>query len=462
VHVHPDIARSVGDVNRPTGWVQANDKLAHLPGRTGILAGLETRRGIGREGQAYLTREREKYGPVFRLQLGANPVVCVADPDHIWTITHNEDGAWSAAVAWYERLGGLWGNGPVDGLLDLDGDYHRSARLIFQQAFGPAALSAYVSDACSIFDRAIDRWTMQGHVAFKKEARDALAIVSARTLMGVDDPAEALRLDAAQSDLHHVLFARVKRTLLAPTWRRAHRAGQTLWNTFRPRVAERRASRASDLFSRICQARTDDAWIDDDTLLRLFVGVLFAAYDTTASGVASMAYLLAKHPEWQERLREELPAGAPGLDELRGLPLHDRFWRETLRFFPVAGQIVRQTLRDVSLGRFFIPAGTIVFPLLGTAMRDPAYWTSPGSFDPDRFSPERAEDRRHRATFLPFGSGPHTCLGIQLSTLLSKLLFSRLIARCRWSLSPDYVASHRYTPLGTVSGSVDLRLDFVR
>lgn len=99
--------------------------------------------------------------------------------------------------------------------------------------------------------------------------------------------------------------------------------------------------------------------------------------------------------------------------------------------------------------------------LSGTLGRDPKFWTEPTTFDPTRFTKERAEDKKHKAIFLPFGAGAHACIGAQLAGLEIKAFWHAFLSRCRFRLAKDYRARHSYAPIGTVTGDIDLVLEEV-
>jgi cytochrome P450 len=124
---------------------------------------------------------------------------------------------------------------------------------------------------------------------------------------------------------------------------------------------------------------------------------------------------------------------------------------------PVSAFIPRRALREVELGGHRLAAGTAVAAAVGLLGHHPDWWTNPRLFDPDRFAPERAEDKRHPALFLPFGAGAHGCVGMQLAGIEAKLLWHALLSRCRFELAEPYQAEHTYTPLGCVSGKVALK-----
>jgi cytochrome P450 len=459
------ISAAVGDVGRPVRHFPFSRDLDHVPGRTGTVSGLLTLLRMVRQGEAFFTGERERYGPVFRLYVGPDPIVCVADAQMLWDIGVNRERIWSSALPWAYLLGGVnRRSATVDGPLAVDGEYHKDVREILRHAFSAAALASYLQSATAIFDDRFRLWQARRRVPFKAELRRLLADVSAKMFLGIDDPRESEALDHATEDAWRAPQALLKRSRFSRTWRRAMDGYDRLWSLLRPQVETRRAGNGVDLFSRMCRGDTAGTWLTDDALVRLLISTMMAAFDTTASGLASMAYLLCAHPDWQERLREEARArsGAPlTLELLQALEQHHWVWQETLRVFPVAGQLNRQSLAETQLGGHRIPAGAYVLGLTGTTMWDPRYWSEPKRFDPERFSPARAEHKRHPGAYLPFGVGNHVCLGAQIASLEALAFFSRLLARYRLRQSPPYTPAHNYLPFGVVSGRLDVELDAV-
>ncbi|MBK7759957.1 MAG: cytochrome P450, partial [Deltaproteobacteria bacterium] len=80
------------------------------------------------------------------------------------------------------------------------------------------------------------------------------------------------------------------------------------------------------------------------------------------------------------------------------------------------------------------------------AQRHPAFWSEPERFDPDRFSEPRAEHRRHRHSFRPFGGGAHTCMGVRFAMLQIKAVMLPLLRRFRLQLPPGYALRIKPTP----------------
>lgn len=150
-----------------------------------------------------------------------------------------------------------------------------------------------------------------------------------------------------------------------------------------------------------------------------------------------------------------------GRDHLAELEQMEWAWKETLRVFPVAPDAPRRTLRAVKLGEHELPAATMTLPMLGPLMQHPKWWAKPEVFDPERFSPARAEHKQHRAIYLPFGAGAHACIGAQLAEVEAKVFFHQLLSKVRFRLAEERKVRHQFRPLGQVSGPVPLVLENV-
>ena len=91
------------------------------------------------------------------------------------------------------------------------------------------------------------------------------------------------------------------------TYGRGINARKRLEGFFRAMIPQKRQHPGKDLFSILCLAKNETGdQLTDEEIIDHLIFILMAAHDTTASTLTSMCYLLARHPEWQERLREEV------------------------------------------------------------------------------------------------------------------------------------------------------------
>jgi cytochrome P450 len=168
---------------------------------------------------------------------------------------------------------------------------------------------------------------------------------------------------------------------------------------------------------------------------------MMAAHDTSTITVAMMAYYLARHPEWQERLREESRAiGKPviGYDDVDQLPLMDLVFKETLRMNAPVGMVAREALKDTEIEGRFVPRGTKLMLGIYPMQRLEPYWRDPDVFDPERFTAERAEDHSHKYAWTPFGGNVHKCIGMHFGSMEVKAIIHQLLLSRRWTVPPGY------------------------
>ena len=102
--------------------------------------------------------------------------------------------------------------------------------------------------------------------------------------------------------------------------------------------------------------------------------------------------------------------------------------------------VVRKTVKETVVQGVRIPADkdVVVGIQLSHLLED--YWTNPTEWDPDRFSPERREDKSHRFAWSPFGGGVHKCIGLYFAGAEIKAIMHRLLRGYHWTVDPSYVA----------------------
>jgi cytochrome P450 len=163
-----------------------------------------------------------------------------------------------------------------------------------------------------------------------------------------------------------------------------------------------------------------------------------------------MTYELARHSQWQERLRQESTAlgkddlDFDDLDKLEGLT-----WvmKETIRRYPPLPVIPRVATDRFEWGGYEIPknAMIIVSPIHTHHMEE--WWPDPFRWDPERFSPARAEDERHTHSWVPFGGGAHLCIGLRFAEVQVKAIMHRMLRRYRWSVPAGYRMPVQQAPI---------------
>ena len=158
---------------------------------------------------------------------------------------------------------------------------------------------------------------------------------------------------------------------------------------------------------------------------------IFAGYETTSTSLSFLMYILATHPDIQQKLQEEIDAtfpnkAPPTYDAVTQMEYLDMVLNESLRLFPVAGRIERTCKKDVEVNGVFIPKGTVVMVPSFVLHRDSAYWPEPEEFHPERFS-KKNKDSINPYIYLPFGTGPRNCIGMRFAMMNMKLAVIRVL-----------------------------------
>ncbi|KAI1883397.1 hypothetical protein AGOR_G00231020 [Albula goreensis] len=163
---------------------------------------------------------------------------------------------------------------------------------------------------------------------------------------------------------------------------------------------------------------------EDEIVGQAFI-FLLAGYETSSSTLAFVAYLLATHPECQQRLQEEVDDfftrhDAADYHTVQELKYLDMVISEALRLYPPGFRFAREVEEDCTVNGQFLPKGATLEIPAGYLHYDPQYWPEPEKFIPERFTAE-AKASRHPFVYLPFGAGPRSCVGMRLAQLEIKM-----------------------------------------
>jgi len=177
----------------------------------------------------------------------------------------------------------------------------------------------------------------------------------------------------------------------------------------------------------------------DEQIRNEMVQLFLAGYETTAIALSWTWYLLARHPEVERRLLDELRAvlngRSPAPGDLPALEYTELVVPEALRLYPSVGALKRIALRDCEIGGYGVPRGTILLMSQWVLHRDPRYFERPEMFRPERWADGLA-GRLPRCAYFPFASGPHTCIGNRLAMIELVLVVATLAQRFRIELEP--------------------------
>ncbi|XP_071394239.1 cytochrome P450 2K1-like [Centroberyx affinis] len=175
-------------------------------------------------------------------------------------------------------------------------------------------------------------------------------------------------------------------------------------------------------------------------LLTTVSNLFGAATDTTGATLRWGLLLMAKYPNVQDQVQEELSRVIGSrqirVEDRKNLPYTDAVIRETQRLANVAPlSLPHKTSQDVTFQGYFIKKGTTVYPLLTSVMYDETEWESPHTFNPAHFLDKDGKIVKKDA-FLPFSAGRRVCVGESLARMELFLFFTSLLQRFRFAPPP--------------------------
>lgn len=439
------------------------DALAHIPS-TGDLPLVSEARFLSNT-LVFAQRVEARCGPVSRGWWMFHQSVYLMSAESNEAVLFDREGRFSARKGWERVLAELFPRG----LMLRDGDDHRWHRRLMLPAFRKEALARYLHSMQPRVDAAVRTWSGQAEMAFYPAIKRLTLAIAADLFMGAQLDSEIEQISSDFTDLVAASVAVIRLPVLGRTYARGVQARARLARFVRERIAARRSGEGTDLFTQMCQASDEQGQqYCDEEIVDHLIFLMMAAHDTTTSAITTMVYALARHPDWQERLRAEARArvaamrtagrSAITLEDLAPMTQTEWVFKEALRLYQPLPTIARRAMEDVEIHGFHIPAGTpvAVFPI--QVHRSPRWWSAPEQFDPERFSPARAEHRRHPFAWAPFGGGAHMCLGLHFAEMQVKAVLLSMLGQIQWSVPQGYTPRYAFAPIAKPRDGLPIRV----
>lgn len=397
-------------------------------------------------------------GPVFWTNSLGITMVSLAGPDANQFVLRNKGDLFSNNQGWDYFIGKFFRRG----IMLLDFEEHRHHRGIMQAAFKRPVMERHLALMNPAIERGIARWQPGSRFEVLTAIKQLTLDVATEIFMGEKLGPEADRVNQAFVDCVRAGTSIVRFPVPGGRWKKGLDGRKVLEKFFSARVAQKRAQPSDDLFSILCQAEDEfGRRFSDEDIVNHMIFLMMAAHDTSTITLSAIFYYLGKHPEWQERLRQESFAlGKQDLvyDDLERLPDAGLVMKEALRLFSPVHVIPRKTVRDVEFKGYLIPKGSFIMisPIVTHHM--PQWWSDPERFDPERFAEGRAEHKRHPYQYLPFGGGAHMCIGLHFADMQVKTILHHVLRRYAWSVPDGYTMPADFTTLPVPADKLPVRL----
>jgi len=294
----------------------------------------------------------------------------------------------------FVRRFGLW-------LLFKDGESHVKMRRLMNQGFSPKAVEALRPHIEAVTERLLDEAIKDGSIELMSGLANPLPAMVIAHMLGVSDH-DWRELSELTSNITHFIALPATEEVA----RRSREGYDRLEAIFRTAIEARRRSPVQDeVLSLLVAAEEQGQLLTTEELCSQCILLFFAGHETTRNFIGNSVIALLRNPDQLELLRGR-PELLPGAVE------------ELLRYDSPIQFTVRRVEADVEVGRKLLKAGQIVYPVLGSANRDPDLFP-----DPDRLDITRPNAKRH----FSFGFGAHYCLGASLAQAEGEIALRRLL-----------------------------------
>ena len=396
---------------------------------------------------AFIERCAREFGDVVRTRFLYVDALFLYHPDHIEYVlatgSKNFIKASTVRSPFFQRLAG-------NGLVSSEGDFWRRQRRLAQPAFHRDRVEAYARTMVAFAEEAAAGWRPGRTLDAHEEMMLLTQRVVAQTLFSADVSAESreigealtniVRPFASQTTLKWILDNR----LPTPGHLRFNRDVRRIDRFVYRLIGERRAAGedTGDLLSMLLRAQDEDgSGMTDRQLRDELMTIFLAGHETTALALTWAWVLLARNPEAEARLHEELDevlegGRAPSLADLPRLRYTDWVVKEAMRLYRPAWGVGREAVRECEVGGFRVPKGMQVLVFQWVTQRDPRWFRDPLSFRPERWGEEDIS-KLPKYAYFPFGGGPRLCIGNYFATMEAVLVLATLARRFRLRLAPD-------------------------
>ncbi len=377
----------------------------------------------------------------------------LADPAAIEYVLHTNQKNYRKPDMFNNSVSLLAGNG----ILSSEGDFWRRQRRLIQPAFLRNTVAGFAPRMIESIDEFIGEWerTVDGRTidVVPEMMRLGLRIAS-RTLFSTDISGQADSIGRAYRTAFEYVSMKLNGRFLPPLWmptplnRRFRAAKALLDRVVLELIASRRNQPArGDVLDRLLAAQDEQSGVgmSDEQLKDEAITVLTAGHETAGTALSWAWYLLSTHPDQQQALAEQvrghLQGRLPSITDLPSIPLATAVFEESMRLYPPAWGMPRETIAADDILGYPIPARATLVLSQMLVHRHPDFWDRPDAFEPARFLPG-ASRPRPKFAFFPFGGGPRICVGNHFAMIEGPLALAALAQRFEFT----YVEGQEIVP----------------
>ncbi|MFJ7073699.1 cytochrome P450 [Streptomyces sp. NPDC098781] len=394
----------------------------------------------------FIASLRQRYGDMVEitLQPGTRTLV-VQDPALIRAMLTDPIASTLDKGAFFDEMRVLLG----DSVVTVAGEEHSAKRRQMYPAFARPELGRYVEIMRTATQAEIDTW----EPGRRMDVRETMIRLSLDMLMQTifSDRLDAGTFRRLRHNMSTVMDS-IGVRLMLPGWAkrlpiplntRFERGRADIRETISAAVADLRASGddtdGRDMLSVLMNVQDEETGrrLTDEQVCNEVLTLILAGQENTATIMAWVLYELARHPDIEAKVLDELDTVLGDrpvtFADTGQLPLLDRVIKEVLRLHVTGFLLTRRTLTETKLGAWTLPAGTNLAYCQHALHRDPDLYPDPLRFDPDRWLD--GATKPPPGALLPWGAGKHRCIGDRFATMELITGLSTILRQMRFTLA---------------------------
>jgi cytochrome P450 len=392
------------------------------------------------------------FGRIAHYRFMGTTIVFVNDPDWINEILVTQVSSFVRERT-LKRMKILLG----EGLITSDDPIHMQQRRIVAPAFHRQRIAGYADQIVSSAASIADSWPAGQPIDINDQMMQLSLHIVARTLFDSEVTADVL---AVRDEVNTIMglynflvaFPRLESVLHWPIpgvikFRRSRaKLDAVVANLIASRrtLSRSQLEQRGDLLSMLMASRDEDGGgkgMTDTQVRDELLTIFLAGYETVANALTWTWYLLSQNPEAADKMyaevNEVLGTTTATVDHYPRLKYTEMVFAESMRLYPPAWAMGRQSTVPIELGPYRFPPDTHFFFSQYVMHRSPEYWPDPLTFRPERHTPEAKADRP-RFVYFPFGGGRRQCIGEGFAWMEGVLSLATIAQRWRLHFLPTY------------------------
>ena len=396
----------------------------------------------------FLKELSDKYGDAVYFRIGPFRIALLNHPEYIQevlTVQHQNFSKGRPLKMAKALLG--------EGLLTSEGAFHKRQSRLIQPAFHRQIVDSYGPTMAECTTRMMHTWKNSVELDVLDEMIKLSLIIVGKTMFDANLEKQAPEIQSALEDALSIFgrislpFSEWLLELPLPGSLKFRRAKALLNATIDDMIHQRRQNQTDrkDLLSVLLDAaqvgKNNTPGMTEQQVRDEALTLFLTAFDTTSLALTWTWYLLSQNPQVEEELHRELDqvlnGRIPTVKDIPYLAFTRSVFGESMRLYPPIYLIIREAMEAFSVGKFTIPAGTIILMSPYLIHRDTRFHPRPEVFDPVAWG-NRAVSRSSKFEYFPFSRGPRSCIGESFAWMEGILVLATVAQFWQFKMVPGH------------------------